>query len=137
MASLQILSTIAGGYMAKNSDEYEADQLKIKGQEEFAAASRAASEKRQEGALVNSRQQALAAISGGGAGSDAPTILKLMGDTAGQAEYNAMTELYGGESRRRGLLDAAKAKKLEGKASLLGAYGTAFGQAAQAAKSYG
>lgn len=122
--------TIASGVAAKNAADFEAQQMEMKAQEERAAAQREAQEKKREGALVMSRQQALAAASGAGAGLDAPTIVKLMTGTASQTEYNAGSVLYGGESRARGLVDSAKGRRLSGKASLLGSTIGAFGEAA-------
>lgn len=119
--------TIASGIAANNAAQQEAMQLEEKGKEELAASQRDANQKRREGALVNSRQQALAAASGAGAGADAPTIVKLMTDTAGQAEYNAQVDLYGGKSRKQGLYDAAANRRREGKASLLGSVLGGFG----------
>lgn len=119
--------TIAAGKAEQQSAEYEAQQMKIKAAEEQAAAQRDAQSKRREGALVQSRQQALAAASGAGAGFDAPTIVKLMMDTAGEAEYNAQTAMYGGTSRSTGLMDAARARRASGNASYLGSQIGAFG----------
>lgn len=106
------------GRAAKEAADTEALQLEMKGREEFAAAQRDAFAKRKEGTLANSRLQALAAASGGGA--DDPTIIKLMSGISTDAEYNAQTELYGGKSRRAGLFDAASNRRREGQASLLG-----------------
>lgn len=122
--------TIASGVAANNAARYEAQQMEIKAAEERAAAQREAQQKRREGQLVMSRQQALAAASGAGAGTDAPTIVKLMTDTAKEAEYNALTAQYGGESRARGLLDSARGRRASGRASLLGSTIGAFGGAA-------
>jgi len=126
------IGTIAGGIAANNAAQSEAMQLEEKGKEELAASQRDAEVKRREGALINSRQQALAAASGAGAGSDAPTIVKLMTDTAGQAEYNAQVDLYGGKSRKEGLFNAAANRRREGKASLLGSVLGGFGGFAKA-----
>lgn len=121
--------TYAAGQAAANEAKAEANQMELKADEERAAAQRDALQRRREGRLVQSRQQAVAAASGGGAGMDAPTIVKLMTDTAGQADYNARVSMYGGESRSRGLLDSARARRRSGKASLLGSTIGAFGQA--------
>lgn len=104
----------------------EAVQLDAKGREEFAAAQQEAFAKRREGRLALSRAQALAAASGGGA--DDPTIVKLMSGIASEAEYNAGTAVYGGTSRRAGLLDAANNRRKSGQASLLGSRYEAAGQ---------
>lgn len=124
------LGTVAQGAAAKRSAEFEAEQLEMKSAEERAAAGREAAQKRREGELVASRQQALAAASGAGAGTDAPTIVKLMTDTAGQADLNARVVQSGGESRARGLFDSAKGRRASGRASFLGSTIGGFGQAA-------
>ena len=126
-AAISGIGTILGGVAANNAAQQEAMQLEAKGKEELAASQRDADQKRREGALISSRQQALAAASGAGAGADAPTIVKLMTDTAGQAEYNAQVDLYGGKSRKEGLFNAAENRRREGKASLLGSVLGGFG----------
>ncbi|WP_420961046.1 hypothetical protein [Brucella sp. IR073] len=126
--------TVLSGVAAKRDADFVAAQEQQQAAEERAAASREAQQKRREGALVQSRQQALAAASGAGAGTDAPTIVKLMTDTAGQADYNARTVLYGGEQRARGLEASARARRRSGTASLLGSIGGGFGQAVKGFK---
>lgn len=103
----------------------EALQLEAKGKEDFAASQRDMLAKRKEGELVNSRIQALAAASGGGA--DDPTIVKLMTGVAEESEYNAQSAIYGGASRRKGLFGAAKNRRMGGDASLLGSKYAAAG----------
>ncbi|WP_159585915.1 hypothetical protein [Chelativorans xinjiangense] len=125
------VGTVAAGSAANQSAKFEAQQLEQKAAEERAAAQREAQQKRREGQLIQSRQQALAAASGAGAGTDAPTIVKLMTDTAGAADFNARTVGFGGESRARGLLDSAKGRRASGRASLLGSTIGGFGQAAR------
>jgi hypothetical protein len=136
-SALSAVGTIVGGVAEKRNADAEAVQLKRKGQEEFAASQRDAESARREATLANSRAQALAAASGGGAGSDAPTIVRLMSETAGQGELNAQSAMYGGLSRRAGLNDQARARRASGKASFLGSTLSAFGQGAKAAYSYG
>lgn len=121
--------SIVQGISANNAAKTEAAQMEERGKEDFAASQREAEDKRREGRIVNSRQQALAAASG--AGADAPTIVKLMTDTAGQAEYNAQTSMFGGLQRKKGMNDSANARRAEGRAALVGsvfdAAGTALG----------
>lgn len=124
------LGAIAAGNAANANAKFEAQQMEMRGKEELAASQREAEMKKREGRLINSRQQALAAASGAGAGADAPTIIKLMADTAGQAQLNAASDLYGGRQRKAGLMDSAKGRRLEGRASLLGGYLGGFGQMA-------
>jgi hypothetical protein len=132
------VGTVASGMAEKRNADFEAKQLEMKGKEDLAASQREALDKKREAALVNSRAQALAAASGAGAGADAPTIVKLMAETAGQGDYNARTVMYGGESRKRGLFDQAKGRRAQGRASLLGSVIGGFGSAlGGVAKAYG
>lgn len=123
--------TFAQGIAADNAADFEAKQMEQKAGEERAAAQREAAQDRKEAELANSRAQALAAASGGGVGADAPTIVKIMSDTAGQGELNAGMRIYGGENRARGLMDSAKGRRMSGRASLLGSFAGGFGQAAK------
>lgn len=125
-AGLSAGGTIAAGVAADNDAQFQAQQEEARGKEEFAAAQRDAMMKRREGQAIMSRQQALAAASG--AGVNTPTIIKLMTDTAQESDYNARTAMYGGESRRAGLFDQARATRRSGRASLLGSFASAFGQ---------
>jgi hypothetical protein len=86
----------------KNAADFEAQQMEMKAKEEPLPAQRDALAKRKEGAIVNSRAQALAAASGGGAGTDAPTIVKLMSDTAGEATTTRRPPCMAAIRARRG-----------------------------------
>lgn len=125
--------TLASGAAANAQAKSEALAMEAQGKEELAASQREAEEKKREGRIVMSRQQALAANSGGGA--DDPTILKLMTRTASESDYNARTALYGGEQRKRGLFDSAANRRTSGKASFLGSVFAAGGQAFKSAGS--
>lgn len=111
---------IQQGQAQNQAAQFEADQQEMQGREEFAAAQREADQARQEAEMVESRQQALAASSGGAAAD--PTIVRLMTDTAQQGEMNAQTALYGGENRKRGLFDQAMGTRMSGRAALTGSY---------------
>lgn len=124
------IGMIAQGNAARADAEFQAKQMEARGKEELAASQRDAEAARQEGDLVASRQQALAAASGAGAGMDAPTIVKLMTDTAGQSELSAQAALYGGRSRQQGLREAAAARRRSGRASYMGSVLGGFGQMA-------
>jgi hypothetical protein len=132
---VQAVGSIASGMAANDAAQKEAAQMEERGKEEFAASQREAQERRKEGELINSRTQALAAASG--AGADAPTIVRLMTDTAGEAEYNAQTDLYGGKQRRAGLRDSAAARRAEGQASLMGSFFDAAGTAIGGTSKFG
>jgi hypothetical protein len=132
-----VVGGIAQGVNAKRQADEEAAQLKRQGNEELAASQREAGQARQEAVLANSRAQALAAASGGGAGADAPTIIKLMGDTAAAGELNAQSQMYGGLSRRAGYNDQARARRASGKASFLGSTLDSFGTLAKGGYQFG
>lgn len=136
-ALVSAAGTVASGVAEKNAADFEAQQLDMKAKEEVAASQREAAQATKEADIAMSRQQALAASSGAGAGSDAPTIIKLMSDVAGQGELNQQSILYGGQQRAAGLIDQAKGRRMSGKASLLGSSLGAFGQAAKGIGSYG
>jgi hypothetical protein len=135
---MKAAGAMQAGQAAKDAAYDEALQLEAKGREELAASQRDALAKRKEGVLANSRVQALAAASGGGA--DTSTIIKLMSGISSDAEYNAQTALYGGKERREGLFTAATNRRKSGRASLLGAQyeamGNLFGGIAGAAGSF-
>jgi hypothetical protein len=125
---LQVMGSLQAGKSQQAALNFEAKQREAKAAEERAASQRTAIDKRHEGDLVMSRQKALAAA--GGAGVVNPNILDLYGETSERAEYNAASEVYGGESRARGQVDQAAAARAKGKAAVKGsifeAGGTAF-----------
>lgn len=124
---LGLVGTVASASSANRAAQQDALNMEAQGKEDLAASQREAMSKRREGALVNSRAQALAAASGGGA--DDPTIVRLMTNTAKDADYNARTVMYGGKSRQMGLNQSATARRREGKSSLLGGVLGGFGKA--------
>jgi hypothetical protein len=94
---------------------------------EFASAQREADLRRMEGKLIMSRQQAYAAASGGGAGSDAPTIVKIMADTSARSEFGANSVLYGGAERQQDYLNTAEARRVSGRNNFFGSIASAVG----------
>ncbi len=111
--------TIAGGKAAQQSAlaqqqglEFRAQQQEAAAQEARAAAGRAAQDKRRETTLLQSKLQARAAASGGGA--DDPTIVNLAEDLGGRGEYDALMEMYKGESRARGFENQAAGDRYSG-----------------------
>lgn len=136
-SAVSAVGAVQQGRAANAAAQQDALNAEAAAKEERAAAQRDANEKRLEARLAQSRQQAVAAASGGGAGTDAPTIVRLMSDTAGQGELNAQTAMFGGESRAQGFLQTAKARRAEGKASLLGGYMSGFGTMASGLSSFG
>lgn len=120
-------ATIYAGMEAKKASEAEAAQLVRQGKDEFAAAQREALEARLQGKLLQSRQQALAAASGGGAGLDAPSIVKLMSDTGERTNYAAEVAMYQGRNRQDYLNLSAKSTRRGGQTSLIGSFLSAAG----------
>lgn len=143
--AVSAMGTIAGGKAAQQagqagaqSKEFEAKQLEQQAMESRASQQRVAMERRREGVLLNSKMQARAAASGGGA--DDPTVVNLAQDIAGRSEYGALMEMYKGENRARGLEDQAMGSRMtadaliaEGdakkKAAKMSAIGTIIGGA--------
>lgn len=136
MAELAIAATIAGaavtaaGTLAAGADAKEASYFKAAQENQGAMEARAAAqrqmfERRRGAELLTKKIQAGAA----GSGSDAtsPDIVKLSSDVIGRGEYQALSEMYGGENRARGLEDAAVASRMTGDAEKRGSYYKAAG----------
>lgn len=100
------------GARRRAAANFEADQLEQQAVQAVAAAQREAMDATRQARLVQSRQLALAAASGGGA-SD-PTIVRLLASTAAEGAYRSASALYTGESNARGLRMQATAKRYEG-----------------------
>jgi len=84
---------------AAASQRATAAELRIRANEEVAAATRVAGTREREATIAQSRVQALAAASGGSATD--PTVLTLEQQIAQQGTYNALSALYEGQSRAR------------------------------------
>jgi hypothetical protein len=150
--ALQAVGTIMGGQAAadaggrqQQAQYFKAEQEEQAAQESRASQQRVALDKAREGRLLQSKLQAGAAASGGGAAD--PTILDLAGGIGGRSEYESLLEMYKGENRARGLEDSAVGSRLSGdaakaegeakkKASYFSAAGTLIGSAGSAYKSY-
>lgn len=85
--------------------QYKATEENRQAQEQRATSQRQALAKRRETEYTQSKLQASAAASGGGA--DDPTIIKLASDISGQGEYGALSDMYSGETRAVGLQNQA------------------------------
>lgn len=120
-----VSSAIGGGLGERSAAKFQAQQLETAAWQERAASQRAAEEQRRQARLAGSRLQAVA----GGSGAD-PTVMNLAADLAGEGEYRALTALFEGESRARGMEGQARAKRYEGgqarKAGMLKAATTVF-----------
>ncbi len=150
--ALSAAGTIVGGNAAADAGKagqqaknFEAVQLDQSAQESRAASQRTALEDRRKSKLLASTLQARAAASGGGAADQ--TVVDLGRDIAGRGEYEALTSMYTGENRARGLEDSAMGARMTGeallaegkakkKASYLSAAGTLIGSAGSAYGTY-
>jgi hypothetical protein len=93
--------------------DYKAKQEERVGQEQRAAAQRKGLEEKRKETYLQSHLQATAAASGGGA--DDPTIVKLSSDIAQQGEYNALSQMWSGESQAVGLENQARLDRYSGR----------------------
>ena len=123
------------GNQADINARIEAKQLNQQAGQERAAAIREANNRRREKRITQSNLQAAAAASGGGA--DDPTVVALDSQLEREGGYNALTALYEGEERARGLEFDADMRKKRGKdarrASRWGAAGSFLSGAASGA----
>lgn len=104
------------GKSARDSQYFKATQEEMAAQESRASSQRDALEKGRETTLLQSKLQARAAASGGGA--DDPGVITLAEGIAGRGEYEALTDMYKGENRARGLEDSAMGSRMTGDAAL-------------------
>lgn len=136
--AVSAMGQIAAGNAARSDAEFRAKQAEINSKQEVAASQREAAEKRRESRLLESRQMATAAASG--AGTDNPTILGILEDTAVRGDLNSRNTLYGGEERARGFRNQATGMRASGRAAQRGAMfsaaGTLFGGIGRAASAY-
>lgn len=119
-AAISAGGAVYEGYQSQQANELEARQEKKAGDLEFASSQREADQRRLEGQLIMSRQQALAAASGGGAGADAPTITKILSDTGEAADLNSRNTIFQGASRRQDYFDSASARVATGQGNFFG-----------------
>lgn len=113
--------------------EHQAAQGRQVAGQERATAQRAAIEQRRQGRFLASRALAVAAASGAGAGD--PTVENILGGIGAEGEFRALSELFIGEERARGLETQADLRIFEseqerraGKAARRASRGTAFAQ---------
>lgn len=100
------------GMAQEQASRYAADQADAQAGQEIAMSQREAQDARRQERFAQSRLQALAAASGGGATD--PTVLNLSSGIAEEGTYNALTALYNGEERARALRTTAIANRFEG-----------------------
>ena len=88
--------------------QFQKEQATVNAGQAIAAGQMGAQEQRRQGALINSRAQALAAASGGGALD--PTVVRIMANNAGETALRANIALYQGEEQARQLRMQAAAR---------------------------
>lgn len=136
MASLATIATVAtvgsalvgagtaiySGYLQKQAADTTAHTLENQGKADFASAQRDALQKQLETKYLLSTQQAQAAASGAGAGSDAPTIVRMMTETAKRGELASENVMYTGDLYKHNFGASAAAAREGGDASFLGGF---------------
>ena len=113
------------GVAEQQSAYAEAHSYEALGRQQFAAAQRDALEAKRQGALVESRQRAVAAASGGGV--DTPTIVDLLTETGALTDYSAQSAMYAGASTQSRYNIIAQEKRASGDYSLMGSNLAAIG----------
>lgn len=120
-------ATVYNGMLQQQQAEEIARQEELAGKNEFASAQRDAEERRLEGALIMSKQQAIAAASGAGAGDDAPTIMKILGDTAQRVQYGVESSTFRGQQAMDDYQRSARNRRTTGKYNFFGSIARAAG----------
>ena len=93
--------------------DHQAAQARQQAGQERASSQRASFEKRRQAKLLESKGLARAAASGAGAGD--PTVENILGDIGAEGEFRALSELFTGEERARGLETQADLRNFEGR----------------------
>ena len=111
LSGIGALQSLSGG--KQTAAGINAAAVQAAGQER-AKSQHAAAEQRRQAALVTSRARAVAGASGGGVTD--PTMVDITSELAGEGERRALTAMYEGEDRARGIIsqgqsDAYSAKQ--------------------------
>lgn len=107
---LEAASSYSQGRSAQRSKDAQALQMDYAAGQERAASQRTAAEQLRAARLAQSRLQALAM----GGGTDVG-VVNLAAGIAGEGEYRALTALYEGEERAKGMEYGADVARAEGK----------------------
>lgn len=110
-----VMGAVQQGQEADARAKYEAKVQEQQADEAVASSQRDAMERYRQGQYLLSQQRA--AIAGAGGNLDDPSVIKMMGDTAGETALSAETAMYRGEQQARGYNDAAEVSRYEGKAA--------------------
>ncbi len=122
---VQALGALQQGRDQKAAYEFEAKQREQQANESRAASQREAQARNREAEAILSRQRTVAAATSGDVTD--PSVLDIMGDTAGEADLARRTEIYRGENRARGYQDAAKVARMNADRAMTSARYQALG----------
>ncbi len=130
---LSALGAVSQASSARAAGTQQQTQLDAEAKEAVAVSQREALARRREGALLASRQRAIAAAQGGAAD---PSVLNLIGQTAAETERAAQSELVRGTTQATGLRYrgqvARQQSKAQARGAILGGFGSVLGGAASA-----
>lgn len=110
--ALSMVGALKSGADQKASLNYQAQVREQQADESMAAGQRSAEAQYRQGRLLQSRQQAIAAATGGGADQ---SVLNMMGMTAMETQLAAQTEIYKAEQQSKGYTDAASVSRIDAK----------------------
>jgi hypothetical protein len=137
--ALSAVGMVQQGQAQKKASEYQARQMEANAKTENALAQRRAMQERRKANILQSNLQARAAAGGGGALD--PSIVDLGGDIAAEGEMRALSALWEGEERGKGLMAGAGAARYEGaqaaRAGYMGAGATVLSGAGSLFSKYG
>ena len=119
------VGSIATGAAARRQADYQAAQLDIKADEEFAAGQREGLEYAKQKRLALSRMTARAA--GSGLDASGSTIARLAGETEAYGTLQQQMAQYGGASRKAGYKAQATSTRASGRAAQTASYFDAAG----------
>lgn len=97
--ALGVAGAVAEGRQNKANLQYQSKIQEQQADSSRASGQRAAASRYREGKLIASRQNAIAAASGGGADD---SVIDMMGDTASEVDLGARTEMFNAEQQARG-----------------------------------
>lgn len=125
---IQVIGNVQAGREAQARANYEAKVQEQQADEAYASAQREAAEKYRKGRIMLSEQRA--GIAGSGGSLADPSVLDIMGDTAGEIDLAARTDIYRGDQQARGYNDAAVVSRISGenarRAATINAAGSLF-----------
>lgn len=125
-----LASTVVSTAGALSAGKAQQQQAEAEAREIEAQSQRRALERRKEGALLESRQRAIAAAQGGAAD---PSVVRLFGETAAETERAAATELAAGRGAAQGSRYRGQVARKQGKASAFGSLLGGIGEIAGSA----